>query len=197
MIALFASKKGRYIFTIVFILTSITLILLHITNIYVLPEWVLMKIGLAEGAISIENDERHIVWNATFLQIFDSTTSFLFGNNPGREIVELGYGKIARHPHNTYLFILWAYGIIGFIFFISSIAIVARKTFFAKDYKQMKISLLIFYFIVFFLDTHILSGQFLVIHIFILSFLFSSTKKAFLKTQYRPMKNNIILIEAK
>ncbi len=177
IIALFTSKKGRYILTIFFILTSITLMLLLATDIIVLPEWVLMKIGLAEGSASVGNDERHIVWNATFLQIFNSTTSFLFGNNPGGEIVELGYDKIARHPHNTYLFALWAYGIIGFIFFISSIAVVIRKTFLAKDYRHMRISLLVFYLVVFFMDTHILAGQFLLIHILILSFLFSSVKE--------------------
>lgn len=178
IIALFTSKKGRYVLTILFILTSITLVILHATDIFVLPEWVLMKIGLAEGSASVGNDERHIVWNATFLQIFDSTTSFLFGNNPGGEIVELDYGKIAHHPHNTYLFALWAYGIIGFIFFISSITVLIRKTFLAKDYRSMRMSLLVFYLVVFFMDTHILAGQFLLIHIFVLSFLFSSAEEA-------------------
>lgn len=183
-IALFTSKKGRYVFTILLILTSIVFVFLYITNIFILPEWVLMKIGLTEGSVSVGNDERHIVWNATFLQIFDSTTSFLFGNNPGGEIVELGFDRIARHPHNTYLFSFWAYGIIGFIFFLVNIIVMVKKTFQAKNYRQLRISLLVFYLIVFLVDTHILAGQFLIIHIFILSFLLSDIKKDFSQKLY-------------
>ena len=181
MLAMMTSKKGLYTLMLVTTLIAIVLVILHITNIYILPDWVLMKIGLAEGAASIGNDERHIVWNATLLQIFDSTTSFLFGNTPGKEIVELGYGKIAKHPHNTYLFSLWAYGLIGFIFFIFSILVMIKNVFSSKEYRQMKISLLIFYLTVFLMDTHILAGQFLIIHIFILSFLFSKNNIQYLK----------------
>jgi hypothetical protein len=194
-IALLTSQKGRYAFTILLMLISIVFVFLYVTDIFILPEWVLIKTGLAEGEASIDKDERFIVWNATFLQIFNSTTSFLFGNNPGGEIVELGYGKIARHPHNTFLFAFWAYGIIGFIFFLASIIAMVKKTFQTKNYRQLKISLFVFYLIIFLMDTHILAGQFLIIHIFVLSFLLSDTKKDFFTKTIHTHQNSCILFK--
>ena len=150
VLSLFTSKKGQHLLLMLFVLISITITLSYLIDINIIPDWVLIKTGLTNSYNPATDDGRRVIWNATFLQIFDNTYSFLFGNNPGGTIIELGKERIVKHPHNTYLFVFWAYGIIGFMFFIVSIMTAIRKTFCAKDHRTLRISLLVFYLVVFY-----------------------------------------------
>ncbi len=173
--AIILDKKGRKVLIYLFLISLFSIIILLSFNIIDIPTWVYVKLGLLEGDVSIYQDARLIVWQATLQQIFNNSLSFILGSLPGKGVIILpGHTEMTMHPHNTYLFVIWAYGVIGFILFLLSLTIAIHKLYNEKIYYRLKKALLIFYIIVFTMDTYILAGQFLIIHTLIWSFLFSN-----------------------
>lgn len=175
IVALALNKKVRMnliYLSIILLFLAIVLLSFNIINI---PDWVYIKLGLMDGAVSVYEDARFIVWSATFSQIFDNYLSFIFGTLPGKGIVVLpGHVDMTMHPHNTYLFVIWSYGIIGLLLFLTSLFFLVYKLHKEDTLSDLKKTLLLFYLIVFFMDTYILAGQFLIFHVLIWSLLYST-----------------------
>lgn len=175
VIVFIINRQGRKVLTYLTIILLFLILILLSLNLITIPDWVFIKLGMMDGTVSIYEDARLIVWNATLTQIFDSTSSFLFGSLPGKGIIILpGHINMTMHPHNTYLFVLWGYGIIGLVLFLTSIIFLIYKLQNESTYGDLKKSLLLFYIIVFLMDTYILAGQFLILHILVWSFLYSN-----------------------
>lgn len=176
----FLLNSRDFLFLITFAIFAIFAILFFMDISQYLPSWVLRKSDIINDIKETGGSNRLMIWGEAIAMQLDSVSSFLFGGGPGRVITTLKYGGIVDHPHNFYLFIFWAYGLIGFVlfFFIWMGLFFSLLKYFKWNSAKFLCSLFVFYTLIFLMDTHILSSQYLVQHILFLSMIFSFLRMA-------------------
>lgn len=135
------------------------------------------KADLYTSAVETGGSNRFAIWMETLQQYFETPSAWLLGFGAGRTIMSFNYllfTKTVYHPHNTYLYALYCFGIIGFIFLCIFI-INAYKKIKTDNYGSLRKLLLIYYLVIFCFDAHLLAAQVVIPHLLILSFLFSKS----------------------
>ena len=160
---LFCSKKGKLIFTGIFI-TALFLQVVLIDNVRLIHKhfnYTLQQIGIKENALYEKKYVRYFSEeheNLAFTSIIIAKNEFLFGSGVKtfyqkcdelKKKITIPINKrnnklvCSTHPHNLYLQILSEIGIFGFIFalfFLSRIIIDLIKYFFKKNNNNYSIS---------------------------------------------------------
>ena len=142
-----------------------------------LPEWVTTKANLINDIQETGGSNRLLIWKETLDSTISDPITMIFGGGPGRIIIDLQWASV-DHPHNFYLFVFWAYGLVGLTIFLVYWLTVLRTTL-RRSAKgdQLSFSIFIFYTVAFLMDTHILSAQYLALHVLFLALISIRTQR--------------------
>lgn len=129
-----------------------------------LPGWVLQKANIISDIKETGGSNRLAIWSSVIDSLDHSPIGLIFGEGPGREVYRLEYATV-HHPHNFYLFVIWAYGMIGaLIFLILWSAVFFRVFLGSRRISKFSSGLFIYYSFMFIVDTHLVGGQYLTLH---------------------------------
>lgn len=129
-----------------------------------LPGWVLQKANIISDIKETGGSNRLAIWSSVVNSLGHDPIGLIFGAGPGREVYRLEYATV-HHPHNFYLFVIWAYGVIGALIFLTLWSAVFFRVFFgSRKPSNFSSGLFIFYSFMFMVDTHLVGGQYLTLH---------------------------------
>lgn len=117
------------------------------------------------------------IWAESISQWANNSSAWLFGYGPGKVIMYL-YGEndgAIYHPHNTFLFFLYSFGLFGFFAFTIGLTSFLATAATRHPTNRPLHSFITFYLVIFFFDTHLTSSQFLVFHSLFICMLFLYT----------------------
>lgn len=167
--------KGRYFLMFLIFVFILSILALVFNDQYeFIPDWVFSKGDVVTDIQETGGSYRTIVWSVALDRFLGSPLNFLFGEGVSRVIsVDLPRFSV-NHPHNFYIFIALSYGVLALVVFLifwlhRFILIISM---FSSGGDRFYLAIIVFYSLIFLMDTHVLSSQYLIQHIMFLSLLF-------------------------
>lgn len=140
----------------------------------------LQKFNFYEDITEKGMSYRFDVWRESFLQWWSAPPlAWLFGYGPGRVIMVLfAVEAPILHPHNTFLFFLYSYGLFGFVIFTAWLFWISKSAvLYDGGNGRLVRATTFFYVFIFAFDVHLSASQFLPFHVVFLSLLVSILNK--------------------
>jgi O-antigen ligase len=115
------------------------------------------------------------IWKKTINDFISTPSAWVFGFGVGKVILYknyIAYERTIYHSHNTYLYSLYSFGIVGLVGFCTILYLIYMRIRRSSFFK-LKMTIFAYYLINFLFDVHIVSTQIVIPHLIAISFLAS------------------------